>query len=396
MQNKKPEILYLSFNQSFELLNCGLSIGFSILDCNPVKTRFLHEFNFKITNVEIINQSNHVFIVGDNQNDSEQKKKFFLWDNYQLQKLFEVDHPDPIKKIKYLNKYFFVMTSKKAFLYSIEGAKLIKSVETIENKKGIISAARKPDSIIFAIPGNSKGYVRVFNFSKESPFETHFQAHNHEIESIELNYEGTLVATASSEGTLIRVFETSKGEQISQFRRGRKQSQIYCLAFSLDNKYLISVSSSKTLHVFKLPTKEDKQKKGFSLKSFYDMNSERSFVSIKLDTSKYSICAFDPKDQDIINIACINGIFTKFRIDFKEKTLKKITSINFLLDQKFEFNEKLFETKSKSKSKSISISISNSNSNSKSNSNSNSKSKSNSNSNSDAKYSDTDSDFDFI
>ncbi|KAJ5075539.1 wd-repeat protein interacting with phosphoinosides wipi -related [Anaeramoeba ignava] len=362
MQNKKPEILYLSFNQSFELLNCGLSIGFSILDCNPVKTRFLHEFNFKITNVEIINQSNHVFIVGDNQNDSRTKKE------------------------------------AKSFLYSIEGAKLIKSVETIENKKGIISAARKPDSIIFAIPGNSKGYVRVFNFSKESPFETHFQAHNHEIESIELNYEGTLVATASSEGTLIRVFETSKGEQISQFRRGRKQSQIYCLAFSLDNKYLISVSSSKTLHVFKLPTKEDKQKKGFSLKSFYDMNSERSFVSIKLDTSKYSICAFDPKDQDIINIACINGIFTKFRIDFKEKTLKKITSINFLLDQKFEFNEKLFETKSnsksnsksKSKSKSISISISNSNSNS------NSKSNSNSNSNSDAKYSDTDSDFDFI
>ena len=49
------------------------------------------------------------------------------------------------------------------------------------------------------------------------------KAHESKIACLSINKNGTLLATSSDTGTLIRLFDLNNGENISVFRRGTKR-----------------------------------------------------------------------------------------------------------------------------------------------------------------------------
>ena len=52
---------------------------------------------------------------------------------------------------------------------------------------------------------------------------------------------------------MIRVFSIPMGEKLLEFRRGMKRFiQINSLSFSTDDMYLVSSSSTETVHIFRL------------------------------------------------------------------------------------------------------------------------------------------------
>jgi WD40 repeat protein len=76
------------------------------------------------------------------------------------------------------------------------------------------------------------------------------------ISYLQVNQKGTLLATASERGTLIRVIKVETGEILHQFRRGLSYSHISSLNFSNWGPYLACGSSSGTLHIFLLKLNE--------------------------------------------------------------------------------------------------------------------------------------------
>jgi WD40 repeat protein len=52
-------------------------------------------------------------------------------------------------------------------------------------------------------------------------------AHQGEVACLALNSQGTLVATASDKGTLIRVWDTHKRSQLVELRRGSDPATLY-------------------------------------------------------------------------------------------------------------------------------------------------------------------------
>ena len=78
------------------------------------------------------------------------------------------------------------------------------------------------------------------------------EAHKGEIAAMATSFDGTLMATASDKGTIIRVFDIETGDKIYQFRRGTYATKIYSISFSEDSQYLAVTGSSKTVHIFKL------------------------------------------------------------------------------------------------------------------------------------------------
>ena len=78
-------------------------------------------------------------------------------------------------------------------------------------------------------------------------------AHDSPLAAIAFSYSGTLNATASEKGTVIRIFRVEDGARLHEFRRGVKRcATIYSLAFSADSQYLAASSNTETVHIFKL------------------------------------------------------------------------------------------------------------------------------------------------
>jgi autophagy-related protein 18 len=67
-----------------------------------------------------------------------------------------------------------------------------------------------------------------------------------------LNNEGTLLATASDKGTIIRVFSLPDAHKLYQFRRGSMPSRIFSMSFNITSTLLCVSSATDTIHIFKL------------------------------------------------------------------------------------------------------------------------------------------------
>lgn len=77
-------------------------------------------------------------------------------------------------------------------------------------------------------------------------------AHQAPLSCIAMNNEGTLLATASEKGTVIRVFALPSAEKLYQFRRGSMPARIHCMSFNATSTLLCVSSATETIHVFKL------------------------------------------------------------------------------------------------------------------------------------------------
>ena len=78
------------------------------------------------------------------------------------------------------------------------------------------------------------------------------EAHRSPLSCISLNNTGTLLATASDKGTIIRVFVVPSAQKLYQFRRGSMPSRIFSMSFNATSSLLCVSSATETIHVFKL------------------------------------------------------------------------------------------------------------------------------------------------
>lgn len=67
-----------------------------------------------------------------------------------------------------------------------------------------------------------------------------------------MNSTGTLLATASDKGTVIRVFSIPNAEKLYQFRRGTREAKIHSISFNAVSTLLAVSSATDTVHIFKL------------------------------------------------------------------------------------------------------------------------------------------------
>lgn len=78
------------------------------------------------------------------------------------------------------------------------------------------------------------------------------QAHKSSLAHVSLNPTGTLLATASDKGTVIRLFSLPNGDKVHEFRRGTYPARIYSIAFNAVSTLLCVSSDTETVHVFKI------------------------------------------------------------------------------------------------------------------------------------------------
>ena len=300
--------------------------------------------------VIMLYRSNILALVGSENNPTYNKNKVVIWDDYQKKSLSELKFSQTILNLKLRKDKIVVICLDKIYVFSLSSFQSIDIIETGENIHGVIGISYNLNNTIIAYPDKKKGRINIKNYEKNSNIP--IDAHEKTIGNIVINQNGELMASATEMGTIIRIFETNKGELVQELRRGKEKAQIRCICFEKNNRFIASSSSRGTVHIWSLSTanKYLKKKKSEAIdnkdsnniefgekqeneevksienkKSIFNglpnilggefFNSEWSFAQVRIKEPK-SICTFG-SDNTII-IVCSNGKYYKAKIDLEK------------------------------------------------------------------------------
>jgi autophagy-related protein 18 len=198
-------------------------------------------------------------------------------------------------------KRLAVVLEEEIYLYDISNMSLLYTIATSPNPNAICALSPSSENCYIAYPlpkpreetGDKRpshapplstyvpptsGEVLIFDTIALKPVNV-VEAHRAPLSSIALNNEGTLLATASETGTIIRVFSVPKGTKLFQFRRGTYPSTIYSMSFNLSSTLLCVSSTSDTVHIFRLNAQNQGTLRGASTSPTGPRGRARSYDS---------------------------------------------------------------------------------------------------------------------
>ena len=200
--------------------------------------------------VEMLFRCNILALVGGGDAPHYPPNKVMIWDDHQSRCIGELSFKSPVRGVRLRRDRIVVVLENKIFVYNFADLKLVQQIETAPNPKGLCSVSQQPGSIVLVCPGAQKGQIRVEHYgARKTKF---INAHASRVACFALSQDGRLIATASTKGTLVRIFNAAEGNLLQEVRRGADRAEIYSLAFSNNLQYLAVSSDKGTIHVFNL------------------------------------------------------------------------------------------------------------------------------------------------
>jgi WD repeat-containing protein 45 len=245
------ELLHIGFNQDFGCFAVGTNTGFRIYNCDPFKETFRRDFTSGgIGVVEMLFRCNILALVGGGEMPRYPPNKVMIWDDHQNRNIGELSFRSPVKAVKLRRDRVVVVLERKIYVYNFHDLKLIDHIDTIQNPNGLCALCPNSNNTILACPGPERGtvHLELYDVRKNKVLV----AHESDLACINLNLDGTRLATASDKGTLIRVFDTSNYTMLQELRRGMDRARIHSIAFSGQSQYVACSSDHGTVHVWAL------------------------------------------------------------------------------------------------------------------------------------------------
>jgi WD40 repeat protein len=327
--------VFVSFNQDAGCFAVGSDQGFRIYNVDPFQEMFHRDFpHGGIGIIEMLFRSNILALVGGGLNPRHPKNKVMIWDDHQSRSIGEISCKSEVLAVRLRRDLVVVVVERTIYLYQFRDLKQIDRIETVENKLGLCALSPSSSRQVLACPGKpgTRGQLRVEVFGKPNFID----AHESELAAIALNTEGTMVATASQRGTLIRVFDTETGAPMHELRRGTDPAVIHSIAFHPASTHIACSSDKGTAHVFLLSENDALQMQkiqqqqqarappsslvptdAFSglFSSFKSVlpkyfSSEWSFAQFRITDCKKTLVAFGSEKHTIIVVG-VDGQFFK-------------------------------------------------------------------------------------
>ncbi|XP_020108952.1 autophagy-related protein 18d-like isoform X2 [Ananas comosus] len=249
--DQETELLSVSWNQDYGCFAAGTSSGFRIYNCEPFKEMFRRELKgggFGI--VEMLFRSNILALVGGGANPEYPPNKVIIWNDHQCHCIGEFTFRSDVRAVKLRTDRIVVVLDRKIHVYDFNDLKQLHLIETLANPRGLCCLSHHPVNLVLASPATHRGQVRVEHFGLK--VTKLISAHESHIACITLTMDGLLLATASTKGTLIRIFNAMDGTRLQEVRRGLDAADIYSIVLSPNVQWLAVSSDRGTIHVFNL------------------------------------------------------------------------------------------------------------------------------------------------
>lgn len=235
-----------------------------------------------------------------------------------------------------------VILEKKLYIFDLNSMQILETLETRPNPRAICMLSAS-DNGYLCFPSSaidSPGEILLYDTNNLSVLNA-IQAHKAPIVAVAFNPQGTILATASETGTIIRVFTVPTGIKKQTFRRGSYPAQVYCLAFNAASTILCASSSTGTIHVFSLTGSESVATGSFAVPTagLTDLvEGTRDFAYARLrDAGIPNICAVQgPAGTAIteaqILVATLDGYFYQYHLDLRAGGECRLERENVLRD----------------------------------------------------------------
>ncbi|KAJ1811855.1 Phosphatidylinositol 3,5-bisphosphate-binding protein [Coemansia sp. RSA 2598] len=386
-----PELLYATFNQDYGCFAIGTQTGFRIFNSDPYKEKMRREFkDGGIGIVAMLYRSNYLAFVGGGRNPRFPPNKVMLWDDASSTIIAELEFRSDVLNVQLQRDRIVVVLRNKCIICSLEAKpRHLHAFETSDNDGGAMAISGASDSGILAFPGRQKGHIQIVDlhscvnlnapndastaapqqqpassgaqgsrprgrgsFSVDSAASLSLSpaqhsagaavhptniniiaAHATAISALAVSADGSMVASASQKGTLIRIFDTMSGRLLNELRRGVDRADIYSIAFSPDNTRLCVSSDKGTVHIFNLDPKQAVAagqqpassagsaagNRHSNLKFMKDLlpkyfSSEWSFAHFRVANEVRCICGFGSERNSVI-VLCADGTAQKYSFD---------------------------------------------------------------------------------
>lgn len=349
-------LTHAEFNQDQTCFIYTFNNEFCVWDCENLQVRYTKVFKRNLGRATVLYKTN-IVILSSGAGIADpliNPSSAFIWDDHNNKFIAELNFNDEVVNVKVLRKYIVVVLRRGVYVYELNGLNVIESFDTQLNPDGLcaisdgevhlvpgaigMGGAEERVSLV-AFPGNSVGEVSLYNVGDGSIIN--IKAHQSELGGLALNRSGSLLATASERGTLIRVFDTATGEMKFEFRRGTTPAKINNLGFNTKSDLLCATSYKGkgvggTVHVYRL---DEKSQNRYYLKSFgfsgLDYSTGR--IYLKQVTGNY-LCGFDRNTNNLI-VLSYDGVCYRYTLG-SDNDVPTVSKLNSSLDRRDKEKEK--------------------------------------------------------
>ena len=198
-------------------------------------------------------------------------------------------------------------------------SKLLLQIDTKDNCEGLCQVSSASDRQMLVTLGHKCGSLQLTDLSKirdrDSGNILAITAHKTNIACLAINNQGTMVATASEKGTLIRLFDTQTQQNLIELRRGTDYALLHSISFSKDSSYLCVASDKGTVHIFALKDKALNRRSAFAragkVSPFQEYtDSQWSFCHFTVPPECPCTCVFGSGNSVIA--VCVDGTYHKY------------------------------------------------------------------------------------
>jgi len=329
--------------------NSSVYLGPTISDIVDGKARVVKaEMLFRCNPVALVVNPllNSMEAMGASNSPINKSYRVVIWDDLKQRSVIELEFAHEVKAVKLRRDKIIVVLPQMIKVYTFTPAPTQLHVfDTVPNHKGLCALSSTSDKALLAFPVpqtisaivNNKisstgiGRVQIVDLANPDNQPVTIVAHDTRLSNIQLNIQGTRLATASDKGTLIRIFDTGSGKLLSELRRGTQAATIYSVNFSADSSLVRASSSHGTIHIF--ATEDSSKNKTSSIVTsaadFFGsasnkllpkyFTSEWSFSKIEVPGGTRCICAFGANNNTVLAV-CDDSSYHKFVYDEQKRT----------------------------------------------------------------------------
>lgn len=286
------------FNQDGSALAVALDSGVRIYNVDPLLelTSYGVDQFGSVALCEMLHRTNLLAIVAGGATPRFADNTVLVYDDHRRAFVHELTFGAQVLGIRMRRDRLIVTLCRQLYVFTLpDQCKRLLTVETGDNPLGLCAitpALATAERHLLAFPGRKTGSLQLLDLASfgvegagsarsaagVSSAPLTVNAHQSPLAAIDINQQGTMVATASQVGTLVRIWDTSVGGSgvsaimntttsssktgsggggvggrcrlLAELRRGADSAVLHALRFSPTGHYLSCCSDKGTVHVF--------------------------------------------------------------------------------------------------------------------------------------------------